>query len=148
MKYAMRSIVSIHVHPLWLDKMKSFPSTIELQINTPTTHTDQEPGPRTSWFNSLYRLRLAVWLLTFLIYFFCTFFSQQNKSIPWMSVLTSVPVLALTVTHFGQNFGYFMLLTQLPSYLEKTLHYDIKQVRQRTFIKTLINFTDRQNFIS
>lgn len=48
--------------------------------------------------------------------------------IPWKSVFTSVPVYALILAHFGQNFGYFMLLTELPTYLEQALHFDIKQV--------------------
>ena len=32
----------------------------------------------------------------------------------------------MIAAHFGQNFGYFMLLTELPTYLKEGLGYDIK----------------------
>lgn len=41
-------------------------------------------------------------------------------------MFTSWPVYALIFAHFGQNFGYFMLLTELPTYLNEALHFDLK----------------------
>lgn len=35
---------------------------------------------------------------------------------------------ALIVAHFGQNFGFLILLTEMPSYLNGILHFDIKTV--------------------
>uniref|UniRef100_A0A1B6K3A4 Uncharacterized protein n=2 Tax=Homalodisca liturata TaxID=320908 RepID=A0A1B6K3A4_9HEMI len=40
--------------------------------------------------------------------------------------MTSVPVLALMTVHFCQNWGYWMLLTQLPNYLSHVLRFDLK----------------------
>ena len=42
--------------------------------------------------------------------------------------MTSVPVYALIITHFGQNWGFLTILTLLPTYFEKVLHMDIKHV--------------------
>lgn len=60
------------------------------------------------------------------IFFFFVFFRYQNHDIPWGKVFTSLSVYALIFAHFGQNFGYFMLLTELPTYLKEALHFDIK----------------------
>lgn len=48
---------------------------------------------------------------------------------PWSSILTSIRVWAIVVAHFGQNWGYSVLITQLPSYMKSILHFDIKTVR-------------------
>ena len=54
--------------------------------------------------------------------------SNSNQKIPWRSILTSVPVWALVVTHFGQNWGYYTLLTQMPRYFQQVLRFDLKEV--------------------
>ncbi|XP_057320427.1 putative inorganic phosphate cotransporter [Microplitis mediator] len=45
---------------------------------------------------------------------------------PWISILTSVPFWALAVAHCGQNWGYWMLLTQLPTYMASVLKFNFK----------------------
>ncbi|XP_014231589.1 putative inorganic phosphate cotransporter isoform X2 [Trichogramma pretiosum] len=45
---------------------------------------------------------------------------------PWRAILTSVPVWALLVTQCSQSWGFWMLLSKIPSYMDKVLHYDIQ----------------------
>ncbi|XP_067142428.1 sialin-like isoform X2 [Centruroides vittatus] len=60
--------------------------------------------------------------------------THQKPAIPWREIFKSVPVWALIVTHFGQNWGFYMLLTELPTYLNSILHYEI---RTNSFISAL-----------
>ena len=46
---------------------------------------------------------------------------------PWKAILTSAPALSLLVVHCGQNFGHWMLLTEMPNYMKTALHFDIKK---------------------
>ncbi|XP_037294468.1 putative inorganic phosphate cotransporter [Manduca sexta] len=46
---------------------------------------------------------------------------------PWRSILTSLPFYAILLAHCGQNLGFWMLLTELPSYMKNVLHVDIKE---------------------
>ncbi|KAK3885569.1 hypothetical protein Pcinc_010235 [Petrolisthes cinctipes] len=55
----------------------------------------------------------------------CNHSKSKPSSVPWWSVLTSVPVWSLIVVHFGQNWGFLTLLTELPTYLNNILHYDM-----------------------
>ncbi|GBM03528.1 Putative inorganic phosphate cotransporter [Araneus ventricosus] len=47
--------------------------------------------------------------------------------IPWKSILTSVHMWGLIVTHFGQNWGFYTLLTDMPTYLSNVLHFNIEK---------------------
>ncbi|GBM03563.1 Putative inorganic phosphate cotransporter [Araneus ventricosus] len=49
------------------------------------------------------------------------------SAVPWKDILTSRFVWALVITHFGQNWGFYTLLTELPTYLAEILHFDIKK---------------------
>ncbi|XP_054157706.1 sialin-like [Oppia nitens] len=56
---------------------------------------------------------------------------QQNRNkkrsvTPWKDIWTSVPVYALIITHFGQNWGFLTILTLLPTYFEKVLNLEVK----------------------
>ncbi|XP_022239379.1 putative inorganic phosphate cotransporter [Limulus polyphemus] len=51
---------------------------------------------------------------------------KQNIPIPWRNILTSLPVWMLIVTHFGQDWGFSILLTELPTYMKNILHFDFK----------------------
>ncbi|CAH1276049.1 unnamed protein product [Diabrotica balteata] len=44
---------------------------------------------------------------------------------PWKSIFTSLPVMAIIVTHCGQNWGFWTLLTEIPSFMENILHENI-----------------------
>ena len=50
----------------------------------------------------------------------------RPSSIPWLAILTSPAVWAITVTHVTNNFGYYVLLTELPTYMRNILHFDMK----------------------
>ncbi|XP_062132659.1 putative inorganic phosphate cotransporter [Drosophila sulfurigaster albostrigata] len=55
--------------------------------------------------------------------------SQQphnRHAIPWLSFLTSGPFLALIATHAVSAWGYWTLLTQIPTYMSYVLGKDIK----------------------
>ncbi|XP_046680580.1 putative inorganic phosphate cotransporter [Homalodisca vitripennis] len=54
--------------------------------------------------------------------------SAESKTLPtpWWDVATSVPLWSLLIAHLGQNWGYWMLLTELPSYFSHVLGFNIK----------------------
>ncbi|CAB3259124.1 unnamed protein product, partial [Arctia plantaginis] len=45
---------------------------------------------------------------------------------PWKSIWTSMPFYALMVAHCGQNWGFWTLMTEMPSYMKQILEVDIK----------------------
>ena len=38
----------------------------------------------------------------------------------------SVPVWAIAVAHMTENYGNYVLLTELPNYMKNVLNYDLK----------------------
>lgn len=54
--------------------------------------------------------------------------NQQSLPVPWHSILTSTPFVVVMVTHVGNNWGFYCLLTELPTYLKNMQHYDMKEV--------------------
>ncbi|CAH1715815.1 unnamed protein product [Aphis gossypii] len=50
----------------------------------------------------------------------------KPKKLPWIKILTSLPVWAIVITHGASVFGYFTIVNQLPTYMKYLLHYDIK----------------------
>ncbi|XP_055953850.1 sialin-like isoform X1 [Argiope bruennichi] len=51
---------------------------------------------------------------------------EKRPDIPWKDIFTSLPMWALIITHFGHNFGFLILLTEMPTYLSGILHFNIK----------------------
>ncbi|EDW02609.1 putative inorganic phosphate cotransporter [Drosophila grimshawi] len=51
---------------------------------------------------------------------------QNRQPTPWLSFLTSPPYLALTAVHCATAWGFYTLLTQIPSYMNNILGKDIK----------------------
>lgn len=47
---------------------------------------------------------------------------NEKRVIPWMSILTSKPVLGITVAQFSMNWGYNTMLTQMPTFLAGLLN--------------------------
>ncbi|XP_052741362.1 putative inorganic phosphate cotransporter isoform X2 [Bicyclus anynana] len=45
---------------------------------------------------------------------------------PWKAIFTSLPFISLIVTHCGQNWGFWTLMTEMPSYMKQVLGVDIK----------------------
>lgn len=46
---------------------------------------------------------------------------EKLKIIPWKSLLSSKPVYAITASHTTDNWGFYTLLTQMPSFLTGSL---------------------------
>ncbi|EDW67516.1 sialin [Drosophila virilis] len=44
---------------------------------------------------------------------------------PWKAFFTSMPFYAIIASHFSENWGFYTLLTQLPSFLKDTLNFDL-----------------------
>ena len=53
---------------------------------------------------------------------------QQQSSIPWAKICKSIHVWAILVAHVGKALGYYVLLTELPTYMKTVLHFDLKSV--------------------
>ncbi|XP_011302333.1 putative inorganic phosphate cotransporter [Fopius arisanus] len=51
---------------------------------------------------------------------------HSSKKIPLGRIFTSMPFIAILVAHFCSNCGWYMLLTQLPTYMNEVLHFDLK----------------------
>ncbi|XP_042232183.1 putative inorganic phosphate cotransporter [Homarus americanus] len=49
----------------------------------------------------------------------------QTVAIPWKAVVTSLPFWALVATSLGNDYSFYTLLTELPTYLHDVLHYDL-----------------------
>ncbi|KFB49315.1 AGAP006595-PA-like protein [Anopheles sinensis] len=45
---------------------------------------------------------------------------------PWMAIVTSKAVWALIVASFAENWGFYTLLTQLPTFLKDTMHFELQ----------------------
>ncbi|XP_060523180.1 uncharacterized protein LOC132700078 [Cylas formicarius] len=45
--------------------------------------------------------------------------NENKHQTPWKAIFTSMPVWAIVVANFGQNWGYATLLTEIPNYLDK-----------------------------
>ncbi|XP_023217578.1 uncharacterized protein LOC111619972 [Centruroides sculpturatus] len=51
----------------------------------------------------------------------------DSSKIPWKSILTSGPVWAIAIAKFCWSWGFYTLLSKLPSYLATVLHFPIQQ---------------------
>jgi len=60
--------------------------------------------------------------------------AATQKEIPWKTIFSSVHFWALVINYFTNNWGFYIILTWLPTYLEEELHFDLKE---NTFISFL-----------
>ncbi|KAF9818538.1 hypothetical protein SFRURICE_012562 [Spodoptera frugiperda] len=51
---------------------------------------------------------------------------QKRYPTPWKQILTSLPFWSVIVAHCGQNWGFFTLMTEMPTYMAKVLNVDLK----------------------
>lgn len=51
---------------------------------------------------------------------------KEDISTPWLSILTSPAVWAICAAHFANNWGFYTMLTCLPTYMKDILKFDIK----------------------
>ncbi|XP_077263870.1 major facilitator superfamily transporter 10 [Temnothorax americanus] len=52
---------------------------------------------------------------------------DDDPGVPWLSVFTSLPMWAITITQCGQAWAFYTLLTDLPTYMDKILNFNIQQ---------------------
>ncbi|RZF42806.1 hypothetical protein LSTR_LSTR014205 [Laodelphax striatellus] len=45
--------------------------------------------------------------------------------VPWHNILTSVPVWAIVAAHFSENWGFYTLLTELPTFMSDRFGYSM-----------------------
>ncbi|CAO1408559.1 unnamed protein product [Diamesa hyperborea] len=57
--------------------------------------------------------------------------SDRDQSIPlktpWKSLFTSPPMIALIIVHSAHNWGFWTILTEIPSYMKNVLDFNIKK---------------------
>lgn len=53
--------------------------------------------------------------------------SDERIVHPWKKIVTSMPVWAIVAAHFSENWGFYTMLTQLPTFLSDTLDYKIEK---------------------
>ncbi|XP_047503595.1 putative inorganic phosphate cotransporter isoform X1 [Pieris napi] len=51
---------------------------------------------------------------------------QKKVATPWKKIWTSLPFWAILLAHCGQSLGFWTLLTEMPSYMDKVLGVAIK----------------------
>ncbi|XP_054274203.1 putative inorganic phosphate cotransporter isoform X1 [Macrosteles quadrilineatus] len=51
----------------------------------------------------------------------------SSPPVPWMSIVKSLPFWAILISHMGQNYGYETLMTELPTFMNQILHFNIKE---------------------
>ena len=57
----------------------------------------------------------------------CNYIFQRVHP-PWLRMLSSPAVWAIVAAHFAENWGFYTLLTQLPSFLKHALDIDLTEV--------------------
>ncbi|XP_076160166.1 major facilitator superfamily transporter 3 [Ptiloglossa arizonensis] len=50
---------------------------------------------------------------------------KERLSVPWGQVLRSKPFMAILIAHFCSNFGWYMLLIELPTFMNQILKFDM-----------------------
>lgn len=53
--------------------------------------------------------------------------TAEQKAIPWRHVLKSPAVLSLIIAQIGHNWGFFIMVTDLPKYMNDVLKFSIKE---------------------
>lgn len=53
--------------------------------------------------------------------------TSPKKVVPWKKVFTSTPFYAILIAHVCSNFGWYMLLIELPFYMKQVLKFNIKE---------------------
>lgn len=59
---------------------------------------------------------------------------KKNLPVPWKAIFTSVPFWAILIAHTCSNFGWYMLLVELPTYMKHILRFNIGQVKSNLTI--------------
>lgn len=71
--------------------------------------------------------------------------SKEGLPVPWLQIIRSPPFLALLIVHCGQNWGYYTLITETPTYMKHILNFNLQSVSlfslKNYFRKFLIRFS-------
>lgn len=57
----------------------------------------------------------------------------KHLKTPWRDIFTSLPFLSIAVVHSAHNWGFWTLLTEMPTYMKGVLKFDIKKVKINIF---------------
>ena len=52
------------------------------------------------------------------------------STMPWLKIATSGPVWALIVANFSTDWGLYTFLTNIPSFYNEVLYFDIRSVSE------------------
>lgn len=52
---------------------------------------------------------------------------KKHLQTPWKEIFSSMPFYAIAVVHSAHNWGFWTLLTEMPSYMKGVLKFDIKK---------------------
>ncbi|CAH1402186.1 unnamed protein product [Nezara viridula] len=52
--------------------------------------------------------------------------TMRKLPVPWKKIITSVPVLILTITHWCNSWGYWTINTLTPTYMNGVLRFDVQ----------------------
>lgn len=52
---------------------------------------------------------------------------QKHPPVPWKSVFTSLPFYAILIAHTCSNWGWYMVLIELPTYMKSVLGFNISE---------------------
>src|SRR5262249_33265936 len=64
----------------------------------------------------------------------------RNEKTPWGLLLSKVPTWAIIVNHFCSNWGFYVILTWLPTYFKQALGADLSKVGIYTILPWLVMF--------
>ena len=53
---------------------------------------------------------------------------SESLPIPYKAIFTSLPVYGLLIANIAQGYGFYTLLSEIPTYMSQILHFDIKEV--------------------
>lgn len=53
--------------------------------------------------------------------------NHERKQVPWKAVFTSPPFLAILVAHTCSNWGWYMVLIELPLYMKSVLNFKLNE---------------------
>ena len=64
----------------------------------------------------------------------------SNATIPWRHLLSKTAVWAIVINHFCSNWGFYVILTWLPTYFTQALGVDLRQVGLYAILPWLVMF--------
>lgn len=62
----------------------------------------------------------------------------QSFKVPWLKIITSLPVWAIIVANVTSDWGAYTLLTNIPTYINEVLKFDITDVSKDRHLDTFL----------